>query len=117
MYFNIISSKNQGDSGSPVIKRVMSSDGPIHYLKAVQAAGTNKTESVMGKMRELPVEFFGTQGRVREDGRMVHDMYLFEIKKPEQSSGPWDYFTLRATIPAEQAFQPLANSTCPLLER
>jgi branched-chain amino acid transport system substrate-binding protein len=89
----------------------------IHYLKAVQAAGTSKTESVMGKMRELPVDFFGTEGRVREDGRMVHDMYLFEVKKPEESSGPWDYFVLRATIPADQAFQPLANSTCPLLGR
>src|SRR5262249_32570531 len=77
----------------------------IHYLKAVQAAGTDRTERVMGKMRELPVEFFGTMGRLREDGRMVHDMYLFEVKKPEESSGPWDYFTLRGTIPADQAFK------------
>ena len=89
----------------------------LHYLKAVQAAGTNKTESVMAKMRQLPVDFFGTTGRVREDGRMVHDMYLFEVKKPEESSGPWDYYKLRATVPAEQAFLPLARSTCPLIAK
>jgi branched-chain amino acid transport system substrate-binding protein len=89
----------------------------IHYLNAVQAAGTDRTENVMAKMREMPVNFFGTKGRVREDGRMVHDMYLFEVKKPEDSSGPWDYFKLRATIPAEEAFQPLAKSTCPLLQK
>ena len=88
-----------------------------HYLKAVQAAGTKQTESVMDKMRELPVDFFGTTGRVREDGRMVHDMYLFEVKKPEESSGPWDYYKLRGTVPAEQAFQPLARSTCPLIAK
>jgi branched-chain amino acid transport system substrate-binding protein len=89
----------------------------LHYLKAVQAAGTNKTESVMAKMRQLPVDFFGTTGRVREDGRMVHDMYLFEVKKPEESSGPWDYYKLRATVPAEQAFLPLARSACPLISK
>jgi len=87
----------------------------MHYLKAVQAAGTDRTKDVIGKMREIPVDFFGTRGQVREDGRMVHDMYLFEVKAPEESSGPWDYFKLRATIPAEQAFQPLAKSRCPLL--
>jgi branched-chain amino acid transport system substrate-binding protein len=89
----------------------------LHYLKAVQAAGTNKTESVMAKMRELTVDFFGTTGRVREDGRMVHDMYLFEVKKPEESSGPWDYYKLRATVPAEQAFLPLVRSACPLIAK
>ena len=88
-----------------------------HYLNAVQAAGTDRTEDVMSKMREMPVDFFGTKGRIREDGRMVHEMYLFEVKKPEESSGPWDYYKLRATVPAEQAFQPLAKSACPLVAR
>jgi branched-chain amino acid transport system substrate-binding protein len=89
----------------------------MHYLKAVQAAGTDRTEDVMAKMRQMPVDFWGAEGHVREDGRMVHDMYLFEVKKPEESSGPWDYFKLRATIPAEDAFQPLQKSACPLLEK
>jgi branched-chain amino acid transport system substrate-binding protein len=87
----------------------------IHYLKVVQAADTDRTENVIDKMRETPVDFFGTRGRIREDGRMVHDMYLFEVRKPEESSGPWDYYKLRAIVPAEQAFQPLAKSACPLL--
>ena len=89
----------------------------IHYLKAVQAAGTDRTKDVMSKMRETPVDFFGVKGTIREDGRMVHDMYLFEVKKPEESSGPWDYYKLRAMVPAEQAFQPLAKSTCPLVAK
>jgi branched-chain amino acid transport system substrate-binding protein len=56
-------------------------------------------------------------GRIREDGRMVHDMYLFEVKKPSESKEPWDDFKLVATIPAEEAFRPLAQSTCPLLKK
>jgi len=89
----------------------------MHYLKAVQAAGTDRTEDVMKKMRELPAEFFGKQGRIREDGRMVHDMYLFEVKRREESTADWDDLKLRATIPAEQAFRPLARSACPLVKR
>jgi branched-chain amino acid transport system substrate-binding protein len=87
----------------------------IHYLKAVQAAGTDRTEDVMSRMRENPVDFFGVRGRIREDGRMVHEMYLFEVKKPDESSRPWDYFKLRGTVPAEQAFLPLEKSACPLV--
>ena len=89
----------------------------MHYLKAVQAAGSDGTKDVMDKMREMPAEFFGKKGRIREDGRMVHDMYLFEVKRREESTGPWDYFKLRATIPAEQAFRPLARSACPLVKK
>ncbi len=89
----------------------------VHYLKAVQAAGTDRTEAVMSKMREMPVELFGKTGTLREDGRMVHDMYLFEVKRPAESSGPWDYYRLRATVPGEQAFQPLARSLCRLVKK
>ena len=89
----------------------------MHYLRAVQAAGTDRTEDVMQKMRELPVDFFGKSGRLRADGRMVHDMYLFEVKRPEESTEPWDYLKLRATVPAEQAFRPLARSACPRLKK
>jgi branched-chain amino acid transport system substrate-binding protein len=90
----------------------------LHYLKAVQAAGTDRTEEVMQKMREMPVnDVFYQNGKIREDGRMVHDMYLFEVKKPAESKGPWDYYKLLATIPAEQAFQPLSQSRCPLVKK
>jgi branched-chain amino acid transport system substrate-binding protein len=89
-----------------------------HYLKAVQAAGTDETGPVMKAMRETPVnDVFAKNGRIREDGRMVHDMYLFEVKKPEESKGPWDYYKVVATIPGDQAFQPLTASRCPLLKK
>jgi branched-chain amino acid transport system substrate-binding protein len=90
----------------------------MHYLKAVKAAGTDETGAVMKKMREMPInDFFAKNGRIREDGRMVHDMYLFEVKSPQESTSPWDYYKLRATIPAAEAFQPLAKSTCPLVQK
>lgn len=90
----------------------------LHYLKAVQAAGTDEAGAVMAKMKATPVnDFFATNGRIREDGRMVHDMYVFEVKKPSESKYPWDYYKLRATIPAEQAFRPIADSSCPLVKK
>jgi branched-chain amino acid transport system substrate-binding protein len=90
----------------------------LHYLKAVEAAGTDETEAVMRKMREIPVnDVFYKNGKIRVDGRMVHDMYLFQVKKPSESKGPWDYYNLIATIPGDQAFQPLALSTCPLVKK
>jgi branched-chain amino acid transport system substrate-binding protein len=89
-----------------------------HYLKAVQAAGTDATESVNRKMREMPVEdFFAHGGQIRENGRMVHDMYLAQVKKPDESKEPWDLYRIIATIPGSEAFQPLAESTCSLLRR
>ncbi len=89
-----------------------------HYLKAVQAAGTDDTQAVMEKMRSMPInDFFAKNGKIREDGRMVHDMYLYEVKKPAESKGPWDYYKLVATIPADQAFQPLSESKCPLVKK
>lgn len=88
----------------------------LHYLRAVEAAGTDETEAVMAKMREMPVnDVFYKNGTIREDGRMLHDMYLFEVKKPDESGGPWDYYKLLATVPADQAFQPIEKSTCPLV--
>jgi branched-chain amino acid transport system substrate-binding protein len=89
-----------------------------HHLKAVAAAGTDETQAVMQKMRSTPInDFFAKDGRIRKDGRMVHDMYLYEVKKPTESSGSWDYYKLVATIPAEQAFQPLSESKCPLVKK
>jgi branched-chain amino acid transport system substrate-binding protein len=90
----------------------------MHYLKAVQAAGTDEAGAVMAKMKATPVDdFFATNGRIREDGRMVHDMYVYEVKKPSESRYPWDYYKLRATIPADVAFRPLSESACPLVKK
>jgi branched-chain amino acid transport system substrate-binding protein len=88
----------------------------LHYLKAVEAAGSKDAAAVMAKMQEMPSEdpLFGT-GTVRKDGRHVHDMYLFQVKAPAESQGEWDYYKLLATIPAEQAFRPLEEGKCPLV--
>jgi len=90
----------------------------LHYLKAVQAAGTDETGAVMAKMKATPVnDFFAKGGKIRADGRMVHDMYLVQVKKPEESKYPWDYYHVRQVIPAEDAFLPLAKSKCPLVKK
>jgi branched-chain amino acid transport system substrate-binding protein len=90
----------------------------MHYLQAIQAAGTDETGAVMAKMKALPInDFYATNGHIRADGRMVHDMYLYEVKKPSESTYPWDYYKPVATIPADKAFQPLATSTCPLIKK
>jgi len=90
----------------------------MHYLKAIAAAGTDETKAVMEKMRSTPIDdFFVKNGQIREDGRMVHEMYLYEVKKPAESKGSWDYYKLVATIPADQAFQPLPDSKCPLVNK
>lgn len=89
-----------------------------HYLDAIKAAGTDDAKTVMAKMREMPVnDFFAKDGRLREDGRFVHDMYVYEVKKPSESKYPWDYYKLRATIPGNEAFRPLSQSTCPLVKK
>ncbi|GAB2478292.1 ABC transporter substrate-binding protein [Comamonas humi] len=89
-----------------------------HYLQAVAAAGTTEAKTVMAKMRELPVQdVFTKSGRLREDGMMVHDMYLFQVKSPAESKYPWDYYKLVGTVPADKAFVPLAESSCPLARK
>jgi branched-chain amino acid transport system substrate-binding protein len=90
----------------------------MHYLKAIQAAGTDNAKDVMAKMREMPInDFFAKNGRIREDGRMVHDMYVYEVKKPSESKGEWDYYKLRAVIPGDEAFRSLKDSACPLVKK
>ena len=87
-----------------------------HYLGAIEAAGTDEAKAVMAKMRERPVnDFYVKNGRLREDGRLVHDMYFAQVKAPAESKGPWDYYKLLATIPGGQAFRPLAEGGCPLV--
>jgi branched-chain amino acid transport system substrate-binding protein len=90
----------------------------MHYLKAVKALGSDDTSKVMAQMKKTPVnDFFAKNGSIRADGRMVHDMYLLQVKKPAESTTPWDYYNVRATIPAAEAFQPLAASTCSLVKQ
>jgi branched-chain amino acid transport system substrate-binding protein len=90
----------------------------LHYLKAVEALKSDADgKAVVAKMKETPTEdkLFGN-GTIRQDGRKIHDMYLFEVKKPEESKAPWDYYKLRATIPAAEAFRPLGEGGCPLVK-
>jgi len=88
-----------------------------HYLKAVQAAGTDDAKPVMAKMREIPVNDVMTKnGKLREDGRLVRDMYLFEVKSPSESKGKDDIYKLLATVPGDEAFRPLKDGKCPFVK-
>jgi branched-chain amino acid transport system substrate-binding protein len=89
--------------------------GLIHYMKAVKAANTTDGPAVVAKMKELPTDdpLFG-QGQIRADGRKIHDMHLFQVKSPSESKGPWDYYKHVHSIPAAEAFRPLAEGGCPL---
>ena len=90
----------------------------MHYLKAIEAIGTDEAPKVMAQMRATPVnDFFAKNGKIRIDGRMVHDMYLFEVKKPAESKGRWDDYKLLATVPGDEAFQSLELSLCPLVKK
>jgi branched-chain amino acid transport system substrate-binding protein len=85
-----------------------------HYFKAVAATSSLESETVIAQMRKTPVnDFFAQNGVVREDGRMVHDMYLMRIKKPEESRSKWDVYEYQTTVPGDQAFRPLAEGGCP----
>jgi branched-chain amino acid transport system substrate-binding protein len=89
-----------------------------HYLKAVKVAGTTDSASVIKVMKDTPInDMFAKNGRIREDGRMVHEMYLFEVKKPSESKGRWDDYTLLGTVPGNEAFQSLELSRCPLVKK
>jgi branched-chain amino acid transport system substrate-binding protein len=92
--------------------------GITHYLKAVEALKVDDGTKVIAKMKELPTDdpLFG-KGNIRVDGRKIHPAYLFEVKQPAESKGAWDYYKLRATIPAEQAFRPLDQGDCPLVKK
>ena len=87
----------------------------LQYLKAVKAAGTKDTEAVAQKLKELSVDdMFAQGGKVLENGRMVHDLYLFEVKKPSESKKPWDYYKQLAVVPGDKAFPSAKDSGCPL---
>jgi branched-chain amino acid transport system substrate-binding protein len=86
----------------------------LSYLKAVKAAGTKDSDAVAKKLKELPVDDLFAQGKVQENGRMVHDLYLFEVKKPSESKKPWDYYKQLAVVPGDKAFVSAKDSGCPL---
>jgi branched-chain amino acid transport system substrate-binding protein len=94
--------------------------GLIHYFKALEAIGGNPHEGakVVAKMKEMPTDdaLFG-RGSIRADGRKLHPAYLFEVKRPDESKGGWDYYKLVGTTPADQAFRPLPESACPLVKK
>jgi branched-chain amino acid transport system substrate-binding protein len=94
--------------------------GLVHYFKTLDAMGGNPHDGakVVAKMKESPTDdaLFG-KGSIRADGRKIHPAYLFEVKKPSESKGPWDYYTLIGTTPADQAFRPLSESACPLVKK
>jgi branched-chain amino acid transport system substrate-binding protein len=90
----------------------------LHYLKAIKEAGTDEAQAVVRKMKELPVnDFFTKGGSVREDGRVIRSMYLFQVKSPEESKYPYDYYKLLNTVPGDQAFRPLAEGGCPMVAK
>lgn len=92
--------------------------GVLHYLKAVKAVGSKDQAKVLAKMREMPVEdMFARNGKLLPNGRMIHDMYLVEVKAPAESKYPWDYYKISTTIPAEKAFRNLAETTCALVKK
>ena len=92
--------------------------GMLHYLKAGEATKSTDATAVVAKMKDTPTDdpLFG-KGSVRADGRKLHDMYLYEVKKPAESKGPWDYYKLISTIPADQAFRPVTEGDCPLVKK
>ena len=92
--------------------------GVLHYLKAVKAANSIDAMAVADKMRAMPVnDAFVHNGKIRPDGRMIHDMYVVQVKSESESKGPWDLVKVGSTIPADQAFKPLAESECPLVNK
>jgi branched-chain amino acid transport system substrate-binding protein len=101
----------------PTMNQASTYSATLHYLNAVKAAGTKETRPVLEKMRATPVrDAFTDNGVLREDGRMVHSMFLFEVKKPEESKAPWDYYKVLAEVPGDQAFRPLKDGGCPLIK-
>jgi branched-chain amino acid transport system substrate-binding protein len=90
----------------------------LHYLRSVAAAQTTDGAAVAKKVRELPIrDPVMRNASIRPDGRVIHDMYLVKVKKPSESKGAWDYYTISATVPAAEAFQPLDKSTCDLVAK
>jgi len=87
------------------------------YLNAVKAVGSTDSDKVMAQLKSVSPNDFYTKGKIRADGRMIHDMYLFQVKSPKESTTPWDYYKLVAKVPGEQAYTTVAESKCSLLKK
>jgi branched-chain amino acid transport system substrate-binding protein len=87
------------------------------YLKAVKAVGSTDADKVMAEMKKTGANDFYSKGKIRADGRMIHDMYLFQVKGPKESSTPWDYYKTVAKVPGDQAFTTVAESKCSLIKK
>ncbi len=97
----------------PTMDQAGAYSATMNYLKAIKAAGTDDPDAVMAKLRSMNIsDFFAVNGKIRADGRMVHDMYLMEVKKPSESKGEWDILKIIKTVPGDQAFMPLSESVC-----
>ncbi len=104
--------------GMPTMIHAAAYSSTMHFLKAVEATRTADPDTVIAQMRNTPInDFFAQNGTIRIDGRMVHDMYLAQVKKPSESKGEWDIISITDTIPGDQAFKPLSESTCPLVKK
>ncbi|MDO9144414.1 ABC transporter substrate-binding protein [Rhodoferax sp.] len=88
-----------------------------NYLKAVQTAGTTDADKVMSTLKSMKIDDFYNKGQIRADGRMIHDMYLYQVKSSKDSTTPWDYYTMIAKVPGDQAFTTPAESKCALLKK
>jgi branched-chain amino acid transport system substrate-binding protein len=103
--------------GMPTMIHAGAYSATMHYLKSVDARKTDAPESVLEQMRQTPVnDFFAKNGVIRKDGRMVHDMYLAQVKAPSESKGEWDIAKIQSTVPGDQAFAPISASNCPLVK-
>ena len=103
--------------GMPTMIHAGAYSAAMHYLKALDAKKSDAPDAVLAQMRQTPVnDFFAKGGVIRKDGRMVHDMYLAEVKKPSESKGEWDIAKIKRTIPGDEAFMPIGASTCPLVK-
>jgi branched-chain amino acid transport system substrate-binding protein len=90
----------------------------MHYLKAIADTKTDEAPKVVAKMKATPInDMFATGGKIRDDGRMVHDMYLVQVKAPSEVKGPWDYYKVLRTVKGDDAFRPLSESDCPLVKK
>src|SRR5690606_41383234 len=105
------------DGDKPTMVQAGVYAGVLHYRKAIEQTKSTDADAVVAKMKELPTDdpLFG-QGEIRADGRKVHDSYLFRVKAPDQSEGDWDFYELVATVPAAEAFRPMEEGGCPLVE-
>ena len=102
----------------PTMDQAGAYSATMNYLKAIKAAGTDDSDAVMAQLKSMDIsDFFAVNGKIRADGRMVHDMYLMEVKKPSESKGEWDILKIVKTVPAADAFMPLSESTCSLVKK